>query len=215
MPVKINGATNGSVTLAAPDTGSDVTVTLPATAGTVATQAYADTAGATLGGLVHIATESFSAVSAVNINDCFTSTYANYKIMCTITAASVDNQNVSFRYRASGTDNSSANYSTGGVLGISSNVSEAVYQLNGTSHTQMTNTTTTANRSVGFTMDVISPQLAAITAGIVNGIGFTSVTFGRFFVTTHNVASAFDGFSFFANTGTITGTVRVYGYLNS
>lgn len=29
MPVKINGATSGSVTLAAPDTGSDVTLTLP------------------------------------------------------------------------------------------------------------------------------------------------------------------------------------------
>lgn len=29
MPVKINGATSGSVTLAAPNTGSDVTLTLP------------------------------------------------------------------------------------------------------------------------------------------------------------------------------------------
>lgn len=37
MPVKINGATSGSVTLAAPATGSDVTVTLPAAAGTVQT----------------------------------------------------------------------------------------------------------------------------------------------------------------------------------
>ena len=37
MPVKINGATNGSVTLAAPATGSDVTLTLPAASGTVQT----------------------------------------------------------------------------------------------------------------------------------------------------------------------------------
>lgn len=36
MPVKINGTTSGSVTLAAPDTGSDVTLTLPASTGTVA-----------------------------------------------------------------------------------------------------------------------------------------------------------------------------------
>jgi hypothetical protein len=34
MPVKINGATSGSVTLAAPATGTDVTVTLPAASGT-------------------------------------------------------------------------------------------------------------------------------------------------------------------------------------
>lgn len=36
MPIKINGSTSGSVTLAAPATGSDVTVTLPAAAGTLA-----------------------------------------------------------------------------------------------------------------------------------------------------------------------------------
>lgn len=35
MPLKINGATNGSVTLAAPATGSDVTLTLPSSTGTV------------------------------------------------------------------------------------------------------------------------------------------------------------------------------------
>lgn len=36
MPLKINGATSGSVTLAAPATGSDVTLTLPGTSGTAA-----------------------------------------------------------------------------------------------------------------------------------------------------------------------------------
>ena len=74
MPVKINGATSGSVTLAAPATGSDVTLTLPAAAGTAATTAYADTAG----GLQLITTQTFSAVSAVNVNNCFTATYSNY-----------------------------------------------------------------------------------------------------------------------------------------
>lgn len=36
MPIKINGSTSGSVTLAAPATGSDVTLTLPAASGTAA-----------------------------------------------------------------------------------------------------------------------------------------------------------------------------------
>ncbi len=36
MPVKINGSSSGSVTLAAPASGSDVTLTLPGAAGTVA-----------------------------------------------------------------------------------------------------------------------------------------------------------------------------------
>lgn len=38
MPVKINGATSGSVTLAAPDTGSDVTLTLPSVTDTLLRQ---------------------------------------------------------------------------------------------------------------------------------------------------------------------------------
>jgi len=33
MPIKVNGLTSGSVTLAAPDTGSDVTVSLPGVSG--------------------------------------------------------------------------------------------------------------------------------------------------------------------------------------
>jgi hypothetical protein len=33
MPIKVNGLTTGSVTLAAPDTGSDVTVSLPGVSG--------------------------------------------------------------------------------------------------------------------------------------------------------------------------------------
>lgn len=37
MPLKINGLTTGSVTLAAPATGSDVTLILPSSAGTVQT----------------------------------------------------------------------------------------------------------------------------------------------------------------------------------
>ena len=84
MPVKINGATSGSVTLAAPATGSDVTLTLPAAAGTVATTAYADTAG----GLQLITTQTFSAVSAVNVNNCFTSTYDNYQVVISGTTPS-------------------------------------------------------------------------------------------------------------------------------
>lgn len=39
MPVKINGSTSGSVTLAAPATGTDVTLTLPGSDATVATLA--------------------------------------------------------------------------------------------------------------------------------------------------------------------------------
>jgi hypothetical protein len=56
MPLKINGATSGSVTLAAPATGSDVTLTLPGSAGTVAV----------LGGNTYTGTHNFNAATVVD-----------------------------------------------------------------------------------------------------------------------------------------------------
>ena len=52
MPVKINGASSGSVTLAAPSSGSDVTVTLPGAAGTVALTASPTLSSPTFTGTV-------------------------------------------------------------------------------------------------------------------------------------------------------------------
>lgn len=56
MPVKINGATSGSVTLAAPATGSDVTLSLPSGTGTIATTSDIPTLFTPVNGSASIAT---------------------------------------------------------------------------------------------------------------------------------------------------------------
>ena len=80
MPVKINGTTSGSVTLAAPDTGSDVTLTLPASAGTVALTSQ-------LGKILQVVRGSTSTQASST-----SSTYADTGLSATITPTSASSK---------------------------------------------------------------------------------------------------------------------------
>lgn len=200
--MKINGTTSGSVTLAAPATGSDVTLTLPGSAGTAALTT--DT------GLAFITSSTFSAASTVNINNCFTSTYDNYRIVLRCTSSS--NFEINMRMRLSGTDNTSAN---------------CAYQ-----DLQIANTTVTASRFSGLTsmfvaslstsnnvisLDLFDPAIAAPTTyHVLGGRAANATTVeSRFIVGGHNVSTAYDGLSLLTSSGTISGTARIYGYRNS
>jgi len=170
-------------------------------------------------GLTFITSSTFSAVSSVSVNNCFTSTYDNYRITLTFTAASTD-LNVRLRLRASGSDNSTSNYD-----------SQLLY-VTGTTVTGQQNTGTSGNTQWGLfggfesdqptashmIADIVGPQLTSYTklsgTAVVLGTadGFTyNMLLGNMFKAT----TAFDGFSLLTSTGTISGTVRVYGYRNS
>jgi len=59
-------------------------------------------------GMVYVGGSSFSGSSAVNLNNIFTSTYANYKIIFNCTGSA--NGLLQIRFRVSGSDNSTTNY---------------------------------------------------------------------------------------------------------
>ena len=76
------------------------------------TQFYSGAEWQTVGvppGLVLVATATASAVNSVSINNCFTSSYANYKINANITASVGTNSVFSCRFRIGGVD-TSTNY---------------------------------------------------------------------------------------------------------
>ena len=215
MALRLNGSTSGYVELDAPAVAGTTALTLPDTSGTVATQAYADTAGATLGGLVHIATESFSAVSGLNVNNCFTSTYKNYKLILNVDSVSTANQ-VGIRMRAGGVDNSSNNYLFNGPdFDDSSDTTPGAFRSAGVA-SQFTTIAADNTGTASAMRDIYNPQASLVTQ--ITGETIETVStemrafgyFGRMTVTT-----SYDGFSLIVNTGTITGSVRVYGYLNS
>ena len=216
MPVKLNGSTSGSVTLAAPATGTDVTLTLPTTA--LATTASVTSAVAPMG-LVAVAptsiansggsaslsnyTVSFSGVSSISLNGCFTGDYDNYRMLVSVDSLSTGVQ-LYFRMRLAGADNSSAQYNSAYVEGYSGGT------VGGTSTGQTQGQFSYSGTNAIHACEMSGPALAKPT-GFVTTTGRstpTVVLFGG----RHNVSTAYDGITLYPNSGTMTGSVSVFGY---
>ena len=165
----------------------------------------------TAGGLVKIVDSTFSAQSSVSVNDCFSSTYANYMIISRNNAAA-GGPGISFRLRVSGTDASAANYNYN-ELG-SSTVTSVVQAQNQTfwyaGYASPTPST--------FIMYVFSPNIAEATyyhsdSSYVSTPGSTALSAYRY-VGRHTLSTQYTGFTIYPDTSTITGNLRVYGIRN-
>jgi hypothetical protein len=159
-------------------------------------------------GMVLLSTVSFSAVASQSINSVFSSTYDNYKIIFVGSASTTISMN--FRLRVSGVDASGSNYIRQRIFGTSTTVSAA--RATGTSYfpgdlefdptTQIFELLNPAKASkTGFITQSLSIQTSA---GTQTDLVLTA---GQ-----HDLSTAYDGFSLIASSGTITGTVSVYGY---
>lgn len=160
------------------------------------------------GGLVYITSSAFSAAATASVNNCFSSTYDNYRIVLYVTGTS--GNNLSFRYRASSTDNSAASYAwqVANIAGAGLNGSVTT---GATSH----RVCYLGTNYSAITFDVFRPGLAANTLHMSQGYADNGGASQYLVAGVHNVASAFDGFTLIPDASTITGTVRVYGYINS
>ncbi len=198
-------ATDGSGAL----TASTVTATelgyLSGVTSSIQTQINAIPAGA----LVKISAQSFTSSTAVNVNSVFTSTYRNYHIVATWTGST--NQDIYLRWRASGTDNSSAQYNSGGYWSNNVNLNQGA----ATFHTVGATGGTTAS---GLAFTAYRPAVSGVTTG------FTSLHTGEK-STYYNIGglstqggvantTAYDGFTLYPSTGNFTGNLTVYGILN-
>jgi hypothetical protein len=159
-------------------------------------------------GLVHIQTTSFTTSSAVNVNDVFTSTYDNYRIIVSY-LGSATNQSLGLRLRVSGSDNTTLNYNIQqfDVFGSSTSPSRATGQ---SSFAAFSAYSTGDFNNISF--DIFKPNLATPTS--YNSYGTSSIDniFIRFSTGGFNANTVFDGFSFLPQSGTLTGTYSVYGY---
>jgi hypothetical protein len=150
---------------------------------------------------------AFSAVGTITVDNIFTSSYTNYKIMMTYTSATGANQDIQLR--------------VGGVTATAANYSYQNNQGNGTSITG--SRTTAASFSVGAAngafnsscnIDLYSPFVATgtvISSQIAYSAGAYTTPIITDFRGAHSVATAYDGF-ILTMTGTCTGSYTVYGY---
>lgn len=161
----------------------------------------------TAGGLVLITSQSFSAASSVSVNNCFQSGYANYRVLLNATGST--GSDCSIRLRASGSDNTTSNY-TFAYSDVASGINITGTNGGQTSFINIWRNGGSGGSTVAF--DILSPALAERTFILSSNYnGDRLFTAGGNFTAT----TTFDGFSFFPASGTITGTVRVYSYRNS
>ena len=156
-------------------------------------------------------TISFSAQSTVSLNGVFNSTYDNYRIVFGNLNGSGALSDVGFRLRKSGTDNTSNIYYRQYLDGSSTTASIG--------RVQSTSWVVFAVRDQGpfqSYLELTNPNTANVrTGGITNqaygSVSTPSVTISSY---THDLAASadFDGFTIFPASGTMSGTVSVYGY---
>ena len=163
------------------------------------------------GGLTLINTTSFSAVATQSINDVFSATYDNYVVFLNMNTSSTSD--LQFRWRVSGADNTTAvyNYQIAGLTesNTASNLTGAAQTLNKFSGGfTSTNTASQLNFYRPFASDrsFFTSNSIGVNSG---GLGTTFTGAGQFTSTT-----SFTGFTIYAASGNITGTVRVYGVTN-
>lgn len=166
-------------------------------------------------GMVLIAEQSFSGVSSVSVNNCFTETYDNYRLIIDHTNSDNADRIFGLRLRSSGSDVTSGYGSAvrGWDLYTSSASFSDGYQASDRIHLGTVN----VNIRGAVSIDVVAPRLPRWTAfeGFVRGDVLGVRSYGGIVVGNLANTGAYDGLTLFPSAGTITGTLRIYGYRNS
>lgn len=165
----------------------------------------------TASGLTLVGQSTFSATNSVIFNNVFSSTYQNYLVVGRITGTATS---IAWRLRASGTNATASNYTY------------QSFSSEGTSNTSARATgapvfygpAVTNGEITTFTYGVFSPNEAAITGVEMRHQSRSSSANNSLNINVgaHTLTNAYDGFEFYeSGAGSITGSIRVYGYQNS
>lgn len=163
------------------------------------------------GALVYIGGASPSAASSQSINNVFSSTYENYKIVIALEKSSSTGFSY-MRLRAGGSDNTTSVYYSaaqylqvdGAAVGSAKLSAGNTLQFNDAA-------------DIYTSLDIFKPNVASKTyiSGTKNLFKYSTQFYQGDFSGLFDGATAFDGFTIYPASGTITGTIRIYGYTNS
>jgi hypothetical protein len=163
------------------------------------------------GAYVFIKKVDFTTASTIDFSDSFSSTYDHYCLQGTLTSSADGDLN--FRWRVSGSDNSSTNYNyqLADIVNASANNARVTGQTAG----RFAATRTSSGRT-SLKVELFNP----FKTETKNWVGHAAVQ-----VTTDvyinqisggfNDNTSFTGMTIYPSTGTVSGTLRVYGYQNS
>ena len=163
-------------------------------------------------GLTLINTTTFSAVASQSVNDVFSATYEDYKIMVNITSVSADAQ-IFLKLRTGGTDSSASYYyAVQGLTALNAGFNDA--QNNVSTGWSVTATDSGTNNIYAFNGDIMKPFLAVPTKLTCLSTGSTTGGTPGFNNGggVHLVSTSYSSLSIIPVTGTFSGSVKIYGY---
>ena len=157
-------------------------------------------------GMVLLNTTSFSGVSSQSLpNGTFSATYSNYLIQAQFTSTA-SNQ-IDFRFRTSGTDNSTSNYQKIRWDGRGNSVS---VQTGATSGAIGQNTN---GQDGSFITDIVNPFQTKYTQYYSRGMQLNDSSHNPYdWRGAFNGTTSFDSLTILPASGTLTGSISVYGY---
>lgn len=162
-------------------------------------------------GLVYVASTTFSASSGVEMSNCFSSTYDNYEIHTTYYGST--GTNTSFRMMTgTNTKDTSATYTRVGYYWTAS-----ITNFNAAAQNQWFNANhgTTASSYSNSQMLIYRPNVSSVKteSRLRSYAGDSDLTVN---VDQYTAATtAYTGIYLFPTSGTITGTITIYGYRKS
>ena len=151
---------------------------------------------------------TFSGVTSVSLNGCFSANYQSYQIIMSTTGTTATIR-TRMRLRASGTDNASTEYDHQILDVVDASISASrVVDSTRFDISAMNSTSATL-----VSMVLTNPFVAAKTQGVTQNV-FAPATLVYFGIE-HTLSNSYDGFSVLVDSGTFAGSIRVYGLQNS
>jgi hypothetical protein len=162
------------------------------------------------GTFAHITTVTFSASSSIDLSNIFSTTYENYFVIGNYTCTADNDLN--YRYRVSGADDSSTNYN------------RATMDINNGAYTGGRATGQTSGRlgptrsggsRISITGHFIAPFLTQTKHSQMRASALTDTIVQNFNDIGFNSATSFTGLTVFPGSGTVTGSISIFGIKNS
>ena len=154
---------------------------------------------------------TFTGATSISLNNVFSTTYKRYRILLDFVGSA--NNDCAFRLRASGTDATGSNY---GIQGLYSDSTTTASVRTATTYWYV-NEIRVAGRYI-HEYELSNPGAASQTYGFARSTSIVTADTTQVFQTLsslgHSLSTAYDGFTTYivSGTGTVTGTISVYGY---
>ncbi len=172
---------------------------------------------ATQGGLTLILNQAFTTISELSIDNIFTSTYRDYRIIINTDSSSVLNADLLLRLRRNGADDTTNNHNQASWFVTDTAGSGSWESSGGRNFITLFKMDNPLNAYGSIVMDILNPQVQKFTmvSGLSN-FGQSGANNLRFAMNSAKFVGTtqFDGFKISTTSGTATGNIRIYGYRN-